>query len=132
MRIIFIVKLSVFKTNYDEIKPKKLQVRRIDPIKHSEGQGSMGTVHVIDEKILTENVEVTHYHGHNRFQTSLKKYPFFINPFRLNDRIIKPTHYTVPSTYTDWRYSNPDPMNVFRSFKYLDYTPSTLLRKRSH
>lgn len=47
------------------------------------------------------------------------EYPFYMSKIRFNDRVVSEDTFTIPSVYTDWRYFNPNPNNIFRSF-YLD------------
>ncbi len=137
LNIIFLVKVTALLSKYDKIKHVKLKVRRIEPITQTSSSSSGGphNTWLIDPLLFGENVDVTHYGhyghygpgGHHNVPTSLQKFPFFINPFRLNDRIVRPSMYTIPSTYTDWRYANPDPINIFRSFEYKGSTISDLI-----
>lgn len=151
--IVFTVNVSKLLIKYDEIKHVKLKyVRQINPMDtNGSGSGSGSSAYdnvrhhniwLMDSLLFAQNVNNVSIHSNDapyyrssgdanekKLQLSLQKYPFFINPFRINDRIVRPSTYTIPSTYTDWRYANPDPLNVFRSFQYNGLTISDLIER---
>lgn len=120
LNTVFVIKLSDLKTKYSEIKKMNVSVTLINKsdIRHSSGS-SLG--------YQIDGVDVASIHHYKR-EAFLDKYHFFINPIKINDRLVR-GRYTVPSTYTDWRYSNPDPMNVFRSFQYKEFKIDDLIEK---
>ena len=127
IKIIFVIRLSALTSNYSEIKAAHLTVRKMDAIANPLiGSRTGGSIASVDAAFILRSNTNTYSYMKYQNRGDLETYPFFINAFRLNDRTVR-GWYTVPSTYVDWRYSNPDPINIFRSFHYKGYSISDLI-----
>lgn len=126
--VVFVVKLSDLLTDYAEIKHVDLAVRRLDMWQNPMIGSQRGSIELLDPATLKQHIRDAQPHYQIKIKPSLKDLPFFINPIRFNDRSVR-GRYTMPSTYVDWRYSNPDPMNVFRTFQYQEFGIGDLIDK---
>ena len=118
---------SDFQNSYDEIKPLNVSdlVVGVDP---SVNVNANTTSSQYAKFVLPENMEhdeVVAYADMIRDDITEHKYPFYLPSVKFNDRDTKTK--TVASTYTDWRYFNLNPDNIFRSLEYEKYLAKDLL-----
>lgn len=55
---------------------------------------------------------------HEQWKQKYGKFPFYVNPIHILDKPVVTDVVPLCSTYTDWRFVNPNPFNIFRSFKH--------------
>lgn len=60
-----------------------------------------------------------------------RRYPYYLSHIRFDDKTISKRLYTIPPIYTDWRYFNPNPMNIFRSFNHPNFNIKEYLNAHS-
>lgn len=109
IHIIKTISLRHLYTTYKVIKPHdRKTVRYIDaPDNFFE---SSHYSHLVNPLTINSNYS-------RNIPLELKKYPFYIIPMRFNVRSVL-NIFSVPPVYADWRYFNPSPFNIFRSFSY--------------
>jgi hypothetical protein len=64
-----------------------------------------------------------HYNRNSKYTSSL---PFYLSSISFNDKVLT-DEFTLCPVYTDWRFFNTNPFNIFRSFKYKNLNINNLL-----
>lgn len=138
-----LIKLDQFKTSIKTIVTVPLKVIGVDPVfqlkKSIEGgviynaqiiqqDFSWGakdvdiTVHPkftepgFEKFIFSPANQTTNYY--DRWREVFGHFPFYVNPIYIMDKLVTEDVVPLCSTYTDWRYINPNPFNIFRSFDH--------------
>jgi len=99
--------------SYSAIKPIKTETIFIKPVLIEHYDHYKNGVYLLDAEIN-------------------KKFPYYISHIKFNDKIVDNNLYTIPSIYTDWRYFNPNPLNVFRSFNLANFNITKFLETPPH
>ena len=118
--IINTIKPSEFIINNTSIKPISIKSTYI----HPENRQYSGSSLYSDISIQPGKLNL-HYISKQKEQEDISR-PFYLPTISFNDKPIT-NIYSIPSVYTDWRFFNLNPFNIFRSFNYNNLNINNLL-----
>ena len=118
-QIINTIKPSEFVIDNTSIKPINIRSKYIYA-EHRQNSGSVYSNISIEPGKLN-----LHYISKQKEQEDISR-PFYLPTISFNDKPLS-NIYSIPSVYTDWRFFNLNPFNIFRSFKYNNLNINNLL-----
>lgn len=141
-----LIKLDQFKTSVKSIVTVPLKIVNVDPVfqlKNSIEGGLVYTATIINQDFSwgSKDVDIKVHPKHSepgfekfifsatwspqnyydRWRSTYGRFPFYVNPIYILDKLVSDDAVPLCSTYTDWRYVNPNPFNIFRSFSWAGY-----------
>jgi hypothetical protein len=120
-----------FKKTYNKIKDvHSIDIkdsRAFNTHEYSETDNSF-----IDPDTMSKDTRLINYNRKHIISANKSNvtYPFYMTSIKFNDREVKGVN-TVSSIYTDWRYVNLNPFNIFRSYEHPELVLKTLVNSKS-
>jgi hypothetical protein len=127
INIINTIDKNMFITDYTRIKPLNNNQKYIQAIDNIQS----GNTSFVNKRFggNTSSYKInhvpmqTHYTKNSEYTSSV---PFYLSSISFNDNVLT-DEYTLSPVYTDWRFFNTNPFNIFRSFRYKTLNINNLL-----